>query len=85
MMQRQLITATWLVVSRRKKPCFGHNWKGTEMNEPCLCGATDCPRCYPYSWSEDAYDEDDPKHHSWADREEDRRDYEKDHKREMGL
>lgn len=19
--------------------------------EPCLCGATDCPRCYPFSWS----------------------------------
>ena len=18
--------------------------------EPCLCGATDCPRCYPHSW-----------------------------------
>ena len=21
------------------------------MNEPCMCGATDCPRCYPASWN----------------------------------
>jgi hypothetical protein len=20
--------------------------------EPCLCGALDCPRCYPFSWKE---------------------------------
>ena len=20
------------------------------MSGPCLCGATDCPRCYPGSW-----------------------------------
>ena len=36
------------------------------MKEPCLCGATDCPRCYPMTWREnilyDKYeDSDDPR------------------------
>ena len=22
------------------------------FRDPCLCGATDCPRCYPLSWNE---------------------------------
>ena len=22
------------------------------MKEPCMCGSTDCPRCYPGSWKE---------------------------------
>ena len=30
------------------------------MSEPCLCGADDCPRCYPFTWDEpdEYYDED---------------------------
>lgn len=43
--------------------------------EPCLCGADDCRRCYPNSWrescSDDGYDEDDPKHSTWAERQAD--------------
>lgn len=26
--------------------------------EPCMCGATDCPRCYPFSYWEEGTDED---------------------------
>jgi len=51
--------------------------------EPCLCGAIDCPRCYPQSYQDAAYDEDDPKHSRWLDREdeaEDRRDHDREDK-----
>lgn len=22
------------------------------MTERCMCGADDCPRCYPYTWAD---------------------------------
>jgi hypothetical protein len=27
------------------------------LPEPCLCGAPDCPVCFPYSWRESRADE----------------------------
>ena len=36
------------------------------MREPCLCGATDCPRCFPWRVPErDADDFDEP--YDWPD------------------
>ena len=43
--------------------------------EPCMCGADDCPRCYPHSWRDAGYDEDDPKHSTYAERQADAADH----------
>lgn len=40
--------------------------------EPCMCGACDCRKCRGRpAVRDEGYDEDDPKHSTWADRQAD--------------
>jgi len=33
--------------------------RSSRYKEPCMCGARDCPRCYPFDWRQHAHEPED--------------------------